>query len=92
MVSGPGEEALLSLPGDGSMSSCAGLWRLPLHELFCPVHLAYSASSGCYWGKCSFCPENPKEHLQSGAGSGVVRDLRVLLREGNVLVHFWTMP
>lgn len=32
--------------------------RLPLDDYLSPgAILPYSASSGCYWNKCSFCPE-----------------------------------
>jgi radical SAM superfamily enzyme YgiQ (UPF0313 family) len=60
VVSGPGEVALLSILG-----------KTPLEENDTPLYddfpetkymapgfiLPYSTASGCYWGKCAFCPE-----------------------------------
>ena len=68
LVAGPGEAALLSIHGttyrqghhapdyDGSS----------INDYLAPGSvLPYSASSGCYWNRCSFCPEraegNPYE-------------------------------
>lgn len=60
-VAGPGESAVLALAGIH-----AGLQRhympdygsLHLGEYLSPgVVLPYSGSSGCFWNRCSFCPE-----------------------------------
>ncbi len=61
MVSGPGEHALLRILGKSCTSPGSTLPRfhgLPLTEYLSPgLILPYAASSGCYWGRCSFCPE-----------------------------------
>lgn len=60
MVAGPGEAALLSIHG----TTCRQGHHTPDYDVSSmndylapgPV-LPYSASSGCYWNRCSFCPE-----------------------------------
>ena len=60
-ISGPGELKLLSILGaenikEKHFSPDYGL--LPLDDYLAPgLILPYSASSGCGWRKCSFCPE-----------------------------------
>jgi hypothetical protein len=61
MVSGPGEDALLSFAGVSGIDDhvVPDYGNFPSEDYFAPGPiLPYSASSGCYWGKCSFCPEN----------------------------------
>jgi radical SAM superfamily enzyme YgiQ (UPF0313 family) len=62
LVAGPGEGPLLSILGVGSRGAEEHITpnynSLPVTEYFAPGSiLPYSASSGCYWNKCSFCPE-----------------------------------
>ncbi len=60
LVAGPGEAALLSIHG----TTCRQGHHTPDYDVSSmndylapgPV-LPYSASSGCYWNRCSFCPE-----------------------------------
>jgi len=41
--------------------------------------LPYSASSGCYWNRCSFCPERAEENPYRPAPTGtVIKDLHFL--------------
>jgi radical SAM superfamily enzyme YgiQ (UPF0313 family) len=60
IVAGPGEGRLLALAG---VQSDAHFFAprfdgLPLDAYLAPgVVLPYSGSMGCYWGRCSFCPE-----------------------------------
>ena len=68
-VAGPGETFLLSLidvkglNGWNEKRSGNDHYRpnydsLPIRDYFAPGPiLPYSSSSGCYWNKCSFCPE-----------------------------------
>jgi hypothetical protein len=60
LISGPGEGQLLELSG------CAVPYRpalpdysqLPLADYLSPgLILPYSTASGCWWNRCSFCPE-----------------------------------
>jgi hypothetical protein len=60
-VAGPGESELLSLIGVTSAAKVhltPDYDSLPLGNYFSPgLILPYSGSSGCYWNRCSFCPE-----------------------------------
>jgi len=93
MVAGPGELFIRRLMG---INSSEGHFR-PIYENF-PLSyylspgliLPYSASSGCYWQKCLFCPEkaegNPYAPLSADL---VINDLNALIKKHNpVLVHF----
>jgi hypothetical protein len=61
-VAGPGEYQLLALlnkepPQKMHVTPCYD--QLPLDDYIAPgVILPFRSSIGCYWGKCSFCPEN----------------------------------
>jgi hypothetical protein len=61
IIAGPGESALLDLlgvPPDQQTRAMPDYGALQTHEYLSPGFiLPYSASSGCYWNKCSFCPE-----------------------------------
>jgi hypothetical protein len=69
LVAGPGEVPLLSLiggeglTGGGKRRAGNDHYRpnynsLPMRDYFAPGPiLPYSSSSGCYWNRCSFCPE-----------------------------------
>lgn len=60
-VDGAGEGALLSLYGIDSgqnLSVAPDYSGLPLTDYLSPgLILPYSAATGCYWNRCSFCPE-----------------------------------
>lgn len=61
LIAGPGEARLLAHAGVATENSVAALpdySLLPLSDYLSPgLILPYSASSGCYWNHCSFCPE-----------------------------------
>ncbi len=61
IIAGPGEAALLELlgvSGDKQTGALPDYGTLPTREYLSPGPiLPYSASSGCYWNQCSFCPE-----------------------------------
>ncbi|MBE0558202.1 MAG: radical SAM protein, partial [Proteobacteria bacterium] len=60
LIAGPGEVPLLALFGKSHDSRCdrPDLAGFPLADYLAPgVVLPYSASSGCWWRRCSFCPE-----------------------------------
>jgi hypothetical protein len=61
MVAGPGEHQLLSLLGidaAGDTLPKPDYQSLPRDQYLSPGFiLPYSASTGCYWNKCAFCPE-----------------------------------
>jgi hypothetical protein len=60
-VAGPGEYQLLTLlhkKPDQEMLLTPRYDSLPLKDYLAPgLILPYRSSIGCYWGKCSFCPE-----------------------------------
>lgn len=66
LAAGPGEHALLSFLGVEADKEA--LYRpeyqaLPGDEYFSPGFiLPYSASAGCYWNRCSFCPERAEKN------------------------------
>lgn len=92
MVAGPGEAALLKLLGKtGEKGACVPDYSdFEKNRYFSPGFiLPYSASSGCYWQRCSFCPEraeqNPWEPIPV---SKVLSDLEALVERYNPsLVH-----
>jgi radical SAM superfamily enzyme YgiQ (UPF0313 family) len=66
LIAGPGEHALLDLLGASGMKQdhyAPNYSSLPLDDYLAPGFiLPYSGSSGCYWSKCTFCPETAEEN------------------------------
>jgi radical SAM superfamily enzyme YgiQ (UPF0313 family) len=66
LVAGPGEAPLLALLGvkEGRGEHYTPDYgSLPHDEYLSPDFiLPYSGSSGCYWNKCSFCPETAEDN------------------------------
>ncbi len=93
LFAGPGELKLLGFPNSEQQSLYAtpDYNDLPLTDYLAPgIILPYSGSSGCYWNKCSFCPEkaedNPYIHIPADK---VMADLDHLLPAHNpLLIHF----
>jgi len=93
MVSGPGEDALLSFAGVcGSGDRVVPDYGdFPCEGYVAPAFiLPYSASRGCYWGKCSFCPENAEGNpFRPVQVRDVVADVRALTEQREpALIHF----
>ncbi|MBN1276511.1 MAG: radical SAM protein [Deltaproteobacteria bacterium] len=97
IVAGPGESFLLSLLANKvDNTQLKGFWR-PDYTLFPwnayispgPI-LPYSASSGCYWNRCSFCPERAEKNPYIPVPvDNVEEDLRSLVEKTSpVLIHF----
>lgn len=93
MVAGPGESALLSIlgrPGNTASFSMPSYEHLPLDQYLSPGFvLPYAASSGCSWGRCSFCPEKVEGNAYSAVPAGTaMANLKALtsLREPG-LIH-----
>jgi radical SAM superfamily enzyme YgiQ (UPF0313 family) len=93
LVAGEGEAALLAILG-AEYTAEADLYDfdtfLPLPYLSPGFILPYSASRGCYWRRCAFCPEraeaNPYRPIPSRRA---VSQLQPLIRSLNpVLIHF----
>lgn len=62
ILAGQGESPLLALLKEKDTPDpkyfSPDYTSLPLNDYFAPgLILPYSASSGCYWNRCSFCPE-----------------------------------
>lgn len=93
LVAGPGEYPMLSITGvheikEGPYTpSYKGLYSVPY--LSPAKVLPYSASSGCYWKKCSFCPEkaenNPYVPVSSSRVTEDLSDLTSAEKPG--LIH-----
>lgn len=93
LVSGPGEKALMHLLGrQGSSEHYMPDFKgLPVEDYLAPGFiLPYAASSGCYWNKCSFCPEKTEENPYiSLPAEQVLSDLDILKKQTNpAMLHF----
>ncbi len=93
LLAGPGEVSLLILLG-----------KTPNNRNFAPDYrdfsnlqylapgriLPYAASSGCYWNRCSFCPEKAEgNRYQQIKPEVVLTELKQLLSENSYdLIHF----
>ncbi|MDR2018858.1 MAG: radical SAM protein [Syntrophobacterales bacterium] len=83
LIAGPGEKPLLSLAGKEASARPHILPvydDLPMDRYLSPrAVLPYSASSGCYWNQCAFCPEKAEGSLYvKTADKSVALDLREL--------------
>jgi hypothetical protein len=93
LVAGPGESPLLALLGvkeDRGEHFVPDYGLLPHDEYLSPGFiLPYSGSSGCYWNKCSFCPEtaedNPYHPVPANRALEDIRSLVAVTRP--VLLH-----
>ncbi|HPZ07203.1 MAG TPA: radical SAM protein [Candidatus Eremiobacteraeota bacterium] len=64
LVDGPGEHKLLSIMGKKPVEDnyIPDYSLLPMKDYLAPdIILPYSTSTGCYWNKCSFCPERAEK-------------------------------
>jgi radical SAM superfamily enzyme YgiQ (UPF0313 family) len=91
-IDGPGERRLLELSGkvpqDGRRAPDYDNFRL--YRYLSPGFvLPYSASTGCYWNRCSFCPEQAEGTPYSPRRTGqVIADIEHLVRtSGPALLH-----
>ncbi len=93
LISGPGEEPLLALSGKADKPGShitPDYSTLPLKDYFSPgLVLPYSAADGCYWNRCSFCPERAEGNkYRPVSTSHVLSDLKLLVEQSRpVLVH-----
>lgn len=92
MIAGQGEAALLQLldcpPPHGHWAP--DYTGLPLDDYLAPEFiLPFSASTGCYWNRCSFCPEkaegSPYAKLSSTAALADLNQLTKSYKPG--LIH-----
>ena len=93
LVAGPGEKPLLKLLGlkDNGQHHPSDFQDLPDKGYLAPGFiLPYAASSGCYWNRCSFCPEKAEENpYHSLSADMVLADLTTLCQKTKpALIHF----
>ena len=96
LVAGPGEAPLLSLIGVsnerrlGNDHDRPNYDSLPMKDYLAPGPiLPYSSSSGCYWNRCSFCPERAEGNPYTAIPvEEVILDLLHLAeKQKPVLIH-----
>jgi len=93
LVAGPGEAALLSVAGVtpcGDNHLKPNYDSLPVRDYFAPgLILPYGSSSGCYWNKCSFCPERAEGNTFDAIPAGKVTEdlLHLVEKHKPVLIH-----
>lgn len=92
LIVGKGEIPLLKLTGTiHQHDHLPDLDDLPLKEYLAPgLILPYSTSSGCFWNKCSFCPEVAENNPYTlNTTKKVVEDVSELCQKYNpTLIHF----
>ena len=83
LVAGPGEERILALTGVGrchkkSLPDYEAFWH---YDYLSPGRvLPFSTSTGCYWSRCSFCPEKAEGNRYSSLPARQVpTELRTLV-------------
>lgn len=93
MIAGAGELPLLKLSGveAGQLDPLLPDYSaLPLFDYLAPgLILPYSAAGGCWWNRCSFCPERAEgNHYAPVPVKQVVSDLHALVAlHGPRLIH-----
>jgi len=93
LVAGPGEAGLLDLLGAaGARQDHPPSYQdLPLADYLAPGFiLPYAASAGCYWNRCSFCPERAEDNpYLPMADERVVAEVARLSRQTRpAMLHF----
>jgi radical SAM superfamily enzyme YgiQ (UPF0313 family) len=94
LVAGPGETPLLSLLGVESLTGenhyKPDYTLLPTRDYFAPGPiLPSSSSSGCYWNRCSFCPERAEgnPYIAIPAEEVILDLLHLVDKQKPVLIH-----
>lgn len=93
LVAGPGEVPLLSLMGmtqNGKNHFRPNYDSFHFKDYFCPGPiLPYSTSTGCYWNRCSFCPERAEGNPYDATPSEKVIDdlLHLVEKHKPTLIH-----
>jgi len=93
LISGQGEKPLLRLLGweKATQHFPPDYSDLANHLYFAPGFiLPYAASTGCYWNRCSFCPETAEDNPYLPIPvDQVMEDLDQLVEKTNpILIHF----
>lgn len=93
LIAGPGEEPLLALldaTAEPRQPALPAYDLLPLAGYLSPgLVLPYSAAGGCWWNRCSFCPERAEGNPYRPAPvSLAITELRTLVeRHRPALIH-----
>lgn len=93
IVSGPGEKPLLSMLGvqlPGNDRPSLSFDDLPFDQYLAPGRiLPYPASTGCYWRRCTFCPEKAENNKYApNRPADIFEDLqRLSARHHPALLH-----
>lgn len=93
LISGPGELPLLELLGvrqTPKQHITPYYSALPLEEYFSPgLILPYSAAGGCWWNRCTFCPERAEGTIYRPIATlQALTDLQLLTAQtGPALIH-----
>ncbi|MBP7527879.1 MAG: radical SAM protein [Syntrophorhabdaceae bacterium] len=95
IVKGPGEDFLINLLGSPPkkgrrISSSYGYDAFPVGDYLAPgMIMPYSTSTGCYYGKCSFCPETAEgnRYIQLAPGKAAAGIARLAQKYRPALVH-----
>jgi len=92
LVAGPGEGPLLARCGVATVHKrvIPAYDSLPLDDYLSPgLILPYSAASGCWWNRCSFCPEQAEGNRYQPVPTGeALADLQTLTaRHRPALIH-----
>jgi hypothetical protein len=92
LVSGPGEERLVRLAGkepatQPALPDYAALMGAPY--LAPGLILPYSTSTGCYWNRCTFCPERAEKTCHSARPPRqAIQELETLIDQTDpILIH-----
>jgi hypothetical protein len=93
LIAGPGEAPLLDLLGMAARPADHHeplFDALPLKDYLAPgIVLPYTGSVGCYWNRCSFCPEraegNPYVPTAPEVATREIRSLATMLKP--ILLH-----
>jgi len=92
-VAGPGEQEILEILGAAGETETVPrpeYGGLPLESYLSPGRvLPYSASTGCHWNRCAFCPEKAEGNpYRPVPAEQALSDLQALVKEQNpALVH-----
>lgn len=93
LIGGPGEIPLLELLGcdtRGHGHTRPDYTLLPMHDYLAPGPiLPFATSGGCYWNRCSFCPERAEGNRYTPLPvAGALADLHALTAQTRpVLLH-----
>ncbi len=92
LVAGPGEKTLLELSGIDVRQDhfSPDYEKFPVSDYLSPGFiLPYNASTGCYWNKCSFCPEKAEGNAYAAVPAArAAAEIKALIGKTRpVLIH-----